>query len=213
MSITLKEAFRYQNFLDNILGQAENYLRCSDNYMIVTEEHLRSKAVANAEDQTTDNKSDREISVAPDTLVDFVISVLTEKEKLTNAINKAKTQHCNDFDVFIEVNKARRGVVDVLKRMSRTKGKESMTRGSAYTMNAEGNQVQYFYDIKKTSAVDFDRRKVKDLVCKLSSDADRASATIDYWQTSVPVDFTPLYDLNDTFEELAEQHNNTAIAS
>ena len=213
MSITLKEAFRYQNFLDNILGQAENYLRCSDNYMIVTEEHLRSKAVANAEDQVTDNKVDREISVAPDILVDFVVSVLTEKEKLTNAINKAKTQHCNDFDVFIEVNKARRGVVETLKRMSRTKGKETIIRGSAYTMNAEGNQIQYFYDIKKTSVVDFDRRKVKSLVNKLSADADRASATIDYWQTSVPVDFSPLYDLNDTFEELAEQYNSTAIAS
>ena len=213
MSITLKEAFRYQNFLDNILGQAENYLRCSDNYMIVTEEHLRSKAVATAEDQTTNNKADREISVKPDVLVDFIISVLTEKEMLTNAINKAKTQHCNDFDAFIEINKARRGVVDVLKRMSRTKGKESMTRGSAFTMNAEGNQVQYYYDIKKTTSIDFDRPMVKGLISRLAVDADRASATIDYWQTSVPVDYEPKYDINDTFEELAEQHNNTAIAS
>lgn len=212
MSMTLKESFRYQNYLETILVQAENYLRSTDNFMVVTEEHLRSKAVATAEDENTDNLSSRVISATPDVLVDFIINVLAEKDALTKAISEAKIQHCKDIDAFVEINKARRGVVDVLKHMARTKGKESMSKGCAYTINAEGNQVNYYYDIKRTSKIDFNRAKVKSLISQLSTDADRASASIDYWQTSVPVNFDPKFDLNDTFEELAEAYSLT-IAS
>lgn len=209
MSMTLKESFRYQNFLDTILGQAENYLRMTENYMVVTEEHLRNKVIPAAENDTFDNLADREIQVKPDVLVDFVITILTEKEALTKAINVAKTQHCNELDALVEINKSRRGVVETLKRMSRSKGKESMCKGNAYTFNAEGNQTQYYYDIKRTSKIDFDRPKLKRLISLLANESDRASATIDYWQTSVPVDFTPQFDLNDTFEELAEAYSLT----
>lgn len=212
MSMTLKESFRYQNYLETILAQAENYLRSTDNFMVVTEEHLRSKAVATAEDENTDNLSSRVISATPDVLVDFIINVLAEKDALTKAISEAKVQHCKDIDAFVEINKARRSVVDVLKHMARTKGKESMSKGCAYTINAEGNQVNYYYDIKRTSKIDFNRTKVKSLISQLSTDADRASASIDYWQTSVPVNFDPKFDLNDTFEELAEAYSLT-IAS
>ena len=209
MSMTLKESFRYQNFLDTILGQAENYLRMTENYMIVTEEHLRNKVIPAAENDTFDNLADREIQVKPDVLVDFVITVLTEKEALTKAINIAKAQHCNELDALVEVNKFRRGVIETLKRMSRSKGKESTLKGNAYTFNAEGNQTQYYYDIKRTSKIDFDRPKLKRLISLLATESDRTSATIDYWQTSVPVDFTPQFDLNDTFEELAEAYSLT----
>ena len=212
MSMTLKESFRYQNFLDTILCQAENYLRMTENYMVVTEEHLRNKVIPAAENDTFDNLADREIQVKPDVLVDFVITVLTEKEALTKAINIAKTQHCNELDALVEVNKFRRGVIETLKRMSRSKGKEATLKGNAYTFNAEGNQTQYYYDIKRTSKIDFDRPKLKRLISLLATESDRASATIDYWQTSVPVDFTPQFDLNDTFEELAEVYSLTIVS-
>ena len=212
MSMTLKESFRYQNFLDTILGQAENYLRMTENYMVVTEEHLRNKVIPAAENDTFDNLADREIQVKPNVLVDFVIAVLTEKEALTKAINVAKTQHCNELDALVEINKSRRGVVETLKRMSRSKGKESTLKGNAYTFNAEGNQTQYYYDIKRTSKIDFDHLKLKRLISLLATECDKVFATIDYWQTSVPVDFTPQFDLNDTFEELTEAYSLT-IAS
>lgn len=209
MSMTLKESFRYQNFLDTILGQAENYLRMTENYMVVVEEHLRNKVIPTAENDVFDNLADREIKVKPDVLVDFIIAVLTEKETLTKAISVAKSQHCNELDALVEINKSRRGVVETLKRMSRSKGKESTLKGNAYTFNAEGNQTQYYYDIKRTSKIDFDRPKLKRLISLLATESDRASATIDYWQTSVPVDFIPQFDLNDTFEELAEAYSLT----
>ena len=209
MSMTLKESFRYQNFLDDILSQTENYLRITDNYMVVTEEHLRNKVIATAENEISDNLANREIAVKPDVLVDFLISVLTEEEALTKAINAAKTQHCNDLNALTEINKSRRIVISTLKRMSQCKDKESTLKGSAYTFNAEGNQIPYVYDIKRSSKVDFNRAKVKSLISELSAESDRASATLDYWLTSVPVDFHPQFDMNDTFEELAEEYSLT----
>ena len=213
MSMILKEAFRYQNFLDSLLGAAELYLREENNFMIVTDEHLRSKAVASAEDETKDNLADRELSVKPDVVIDFIMRVYAEKEMLSRAINSAKRQHCDEMDMKMSLNRTRQGIVETLKRMARCKGREIISRGSAYTMNSEGNQVEYRYDIKRTTKIDFDRFKIKKIISKLSAESDKVSTTIDYWLSSVPVDYTPVFDLNDTFEELVENYGNMSAAS
>lgn len=204
MSITLKDAFRYQNYLDSILNEAKNYLYSSGNYMVITETHLRSKAVASAEDEVKDNLADRPMHVKPDTLIAFIMEVYSEKEMLSKAITAAKTKHCANMDMMMAMNKTRQSIVESMKRMVRTKGRESVSRGSAYTLNAEGNQTQYFYDIKQTSVIDFNRANLKKLISELSAESDEVSTTIDCWLTSVPVDYSPVYDLNDTLEELVE---------
>jgi len=209
MSITLKEAFRYQNFFDRLIGEAMNYLRSSGNFMVITETHLRSKAIASAEDEVKDNLSDRTIDVSPDILVAFIMKVYSEKEMLAKAINNAKNLHCSEMDMMMSMNRTRQNIVEVLKRMVRTKGRESVTRGSAYTLNSEGNQVQYYYDIKQTSVIDFDRVHLKKLISDMAAESDRVSATLDYWLTSVPVDYSPAFDLNDTLEELVEDYKLT----
>lgn len=213
MSMTLKEAFRYQNFLDSLLGAAEYYLRDENNFMVITDEHLRSKAVASAEDEVKDNLADRQLSVKPDVVVDFIMHIYGEKEMLSKAINLAKRQHCEEMDMRMSLNKTRQGIVESLKRMARCKGRETISRGSAYTMNSEGNQVEYRYDIKRTTKIDFDRFAVKKIISKLSAESDKVSTTIDYWLSSVPVDYAPVFDLNDTFEELVENYGNMSAAS
>jgi len=207
--VTLKEAFRYQNFLDSLLGGVENYLRQIDNYMVITETHLRSKAVSSVEDETKDNLADREMNVRPDTIVAFMMSVYHEKEMLAKAIDRAKAQHCSEMDMKMAMNKTRQAIVDSLKRMVRAKGRETVSRGSAYTFNSEGNQVQYYYDIKRVSKIDFDRFQLKKLISELSAECDKVSITIDYWLTSVPVDYAPAFDINDTLEELVEHFELT----
>lgn len=211
--LTLKEAFRYQNFLDSLLGAAEYYLREENNFMVITDEHLRSKAVASAEDEVKDNLADRQLSVKPDTVIDFMMRVYAEKEMLSKAINSAKRQHCEEMDMRMSLNKTRQVIVESLKRMARCKGRETISRGSAFTMNSEGNQVEYRYDIKRTTKIDFDRFAVKKIISKLSAESDKVSTTIDYWLSSVPVDYTPVFDLNDTFEELVENYGSMSAAS
>lgn len=209
MPIILKEAFRYQNFLDHLIGEAECYLRVTNNYMVVTEEHLRSKAIASAEDETTTNIADRPMAIKPDTVVSFLIKVYQEKEILSEAINNAKIQHCNKMDMQIALNKTRQGIVDSLKRMVRCKGNESIKKGCGYAINAEGNQIQYYYDVKQTSKIDFDKFAVKKIIQKLSAESDKVSTTADYWLSSIPVDYSPVFDINDSFEELVESYEVT----
>ena len=213
MSMILKEAFRYQNFLDSLLGAAECYLREENNFMIISDEHLRSKAVASAEDEVKDNLADRQLSVKPDVVIDFMMRVYSEKEMLSKAINSAKRQHCEEMDMKMSLNKTRQGIVESLKRMAKYKGRETILRGSAYALNSEGNQMEYRYDIKRTSKIDFDRFAVKKIILKLSAESDKVSTTIDYWLSSVPVDYAPVFDLNDTFEELVENYGSMSAAS
>ena len=209
MAIVLKEAFRHQNFLDRLMGNVECYLSNSVNVMVNTEIHLRSKTLANAVDETKDNKADRTLQVPPDAVIMFLERVYSEKEKLSTAINNAKVQHCVELDKSIAVNKTRQRTIGILKRLATLKNKESLLKQSDYCFNNEGNQVLYYYDVEKTSKIDFDMAKVKKLISGLSADSDFTSNTIDYWLSSVPVDYTPFFDINSSFEELVEEFANT----
>ena len=213
MAIVLKEAFRHQNFLDRILNDTECYLGNTMNVMSDTERHLRSKVQPDIADVVKESKDDRALSVSPDEVIMFMETVLSEKEKLTTAINNAKVQHCSDLDKSIATNKARQRVVNTLKRLAALRNKNTVSKGFDYCFNNEGNQVQYYYDIEKESKIDFDMARVKKLISGLSADSDSTSNTIDYWLSSVPVDYIPFFDINSSFEELVEEFTNMDMAS
>lgn len=213
MAIVLKEAFRHQNFLDRILNDTECYLGNTMNVMSDTERHLRSKVQPDIADVVKESKDDRALSVSPDEVIMFMETVLSEKEKLTTAINNAKVQHCSDLDKSIATNKARQRVVNTLKRLAALRNKNTVSKGFDYCFNNEGNQVQYYYDIEKESKIDFDMARVKKLISGLSADSDSTSNTIDYWLSSVPVDYIPFFDINSSFEELVEEFANMDMAS
>ncbi len=213
MAIVLKEAFRHQNFLDRILNDTECYLGNTMNVMSDTERHLRSKVQPDIADVVKESKDDRALSVSPDEVIMFMETVLSEKEKLTTAINNAKVQHCSDLDKSIATNKARQRVVNTLKRLTALRNKNTVSKGFDYCFNNEGNQVQYYYDIEKESKIDFDMARVKKLISGLSADSDSTSNTIDYWLSSVPVDYIPFFDINSSFEELVEEFANMDMAS
>lgn len=209
MAIVLKEAFRHQNFLDRILNATEYYLGNTMNVMADTEKHLRSKVQPDIPDVIKESKDDRALPVPPDSVIMFMETVLSEKEKLTTAINNAKVQHCSDLDKSIATNKTRQRAVNTLKRLAALRNKNTVSKGFDYCFNNEGNQVQYYYDIEKESKIDFDMARVKKLISNLSADSDSISNTIDYWLSSVPVDYTPFFDINSSFEELVEEFANT----
>lgn len=205
MAIVLKEAFRYQNFYDTLIGQAESYLRQTGNYTVTEREHLRSKANPDAKDEITDSRSERELGVQADTVVRFLVKVYEEKAALSSAIAKAKVQYCSEYDSTISTNKVRCIVIDSLRRMLAFKEKTRKSKDVDYTFNAEGNQVSYSYDVNESVKIDFDRGNAKKLVRKLSAERDAASNQVDLWVAAVEVDYSPMFDLSDTFGELVEE--------
>lgn len=211
--MVLKEAFEYQNYLNALLASAEYYLSDENNFMVITDEHLRSKSVASAEDMTDNNLSSRQLSVSPNTVINFIMTVYSEKRKLAKAIDSAKCMYCESMDRNMSLNKTRQQIMKCFKNMLRYKGRESITCGSAYTMNADGNQIEYRYDIKRTSRIDFERANLKKIISELSDESSKASITIDNCMSSVVVDHNPLFDLNDTFEELVENYGDDMSAA
>lgn len=200
--MNLKESYRYANYLDNLLDTAYTYLR--DRRFITTtkQEHLRSKANSEAENEIIEVQKPYDVDFTPNNIVDFVVKVIDEKEKLSSVIAKAKVETEINIDNAIAMNKKKQSFISVLKGMANIKASEKQTSGSDYKFNAEGNQVKYFYNITETTTIDYDRNSVRALAKKFLKETDEISAKLDAIEINTVLNFEPTFDINSTFEEV-----------
>lgn len=201
----LKEAFRYQNFINRLISQTMSYLSYDKNVTRITQEHMRKKVNLDAENETVDMTTMRQFTYEVNDLIRFLEKCMEEREKLTAAISAAKSGCDVDIDAEIANNKTRQGVVSTLTRMAAIKPNEKMTRATDYKFNAEGNQVPYTYEVKEVSTIDFDRNQVKAIAKEMAAKCDEVSADIDKIMVELAVDYTPWYSINDSYEDVVEQ--------
>lgn len=199
--MNLKEAFRYQNYLEKMFQNAGIFLHSKANITKVQQEHMRSKANPDASDETIDASVERVVDCSPDMVVNYLLAVLREKHDLSIAVNNAKRSIDFDMDAEVTVNKFRQSAKATLDDMCRVKPSERITKGSDFKFNAEGNQVSYYYDVKETTSIDFNRDVVRSLVKELAAESDRVSAEADRCIIETEVDFRPSFDLADSFED------------
>ena len=200
--MNLKESYRYANYLDELLSTAYTYLRNKGFVTTTVEEHLRSKSNPDVEDETIEVQKPFDVEFTPNDVIDFVVKVITEKEKLSAAIAKAKNTTDVNIDNAIAMNKKKQGFVSVLNGIADIKPSETITTGNDYKFNNEGNQVKYFYNIKKITTIDYNRVDVKKLIKKYLKESDEISAKLDLIEITTQVDFVPAWDVNEKFEEL-----------
>lgn len=201
----LKEAFRYQNYLNGLISTTTNYLGSVQYTTKTVQEHLRKKANPDAENETIELSAERALAYTANQMVDFLQHLIDEKQKLTKAISEAKKGCSIDIDAEVANNRIRQNVAATLSRMGNMKPSERMTRAYAYKFNAEGNQVQYAYEVKEVTTIDFNRNKVKGISKKLIQCADESSTAIDKVMVELVVDYAPNYSVNDFFEDAIEQ--------
>ena len=79
--------------------------------------------------------------------------VLEEKDSLSKAISKSKSDASIDIDAATSSNKDRQAFIRRLRYISDMKSYEKVSEGSGYKLNNEGNQVSYVYDIKSEPSV------------------------------------------------------------
>lgn len=206
----LKEAFRYQNFLSRMVDRTTMCLGNRNYITKTTQEHMRKKVNADAEDETIEVSVDRPFECTNNQLVSFLKHLMEEKEKLTAAISAAKRTSAIDIDAELANNRTRQKVAFVLAEMSKVRATENIIRGTAFKFNGEGNQVPYSYDIKQVTTIDFDRNKVRDASRGLIAKADEVSTEVDKVMVELSVDYTPEYSVNDSFEEVVEQFVSNA---
>lgn len=199
----LKEAFRYQNFLEDLFDCVVNYLTFDPNTTATSQEHMRKKANPEAEDEivnTTQHKYDYDNNL----LIHFLLDLIDERSKLTSAIAQAKAKAPRHMDAEILINKMRQSAANCFTRMAKLKPTESIIKGTGFKFNADGNQVPYTYDIKVVQSIDFDRNMVRNLAQKLLRESDEVSSAIDAQVVNTDIPFTPKYFVSGTLEDAVE---------
>lgn len=198
--MNLKESFRYQNFLDMMMRAASASIQQRDHCLKVTKTHLRSKANPDASDVT--ETVEGEVFFANDDVVAFMAWLVKEREKLTTAIGAAKASIGFDIDAAIETNKFRQTVNGSIKNMLRYTPTKRVEQGRDYKFNVEGNQTPYIYEIEVVSEEAYDKTGAKTLMRKMISKADEVSAAIDAAMINTKVDYEPVFDVNETFDDV-----------
>ena len=200
--MNLKESYRYANYLDGLLSTAYTYLRNKGFVTTTVEEHLRKQSNPDVENETIEVQKPFDVEFSPNDVIDFVVKVIEEKEKLSEAIAEAKSTTEINIDNAIAMNKKKHGFVSVLNGIADIKPSETKTTSKSYKFDINGEQKPYVYDVNRKTSIDFDRTDVRNLIKKYLKETDEISAKLDLIEITTQVDFVPKWDINEKFEEL-----------
>jgi hypothetical protein len=206
--MNLKEAFRYQNKIQNLMSEAEAILAQERNVTKVENTTLRHKVNPDAEDETTVEMPSTEYAEQITDIAVFLMFLLGERERLSTAIRAAKQEMDIDFDGEASLNAKRQEISRIFRRMAEIRCSENLhpNAGVGYKFNAEGNQVSYRCDLKKVTTINFDRNKVRAYASGLSKKADQISAELDKRLVNTMVSYEAAFDVNDSFAEVLQWH-------
>lgn len=205
--MNLKEAFRYQNKLSDLIRSAQGYLSNSDYITTVKEIHLRSKVDPQAADEIQYDCFALDQHLPPaEVMIQFLLQTIAVKSQLTNAIDAAKKQQTFDLDGASALNVQRQEAAKTLRYLTNLRSSEELipNGGTGYRFNQEGNQVSYCCDLKRVTTINYDRLAVRKAAAHLSQAADEISAQIDRCLIDTPVDFEAPFDVNAAFSEILE---------
>lgn len=204
--MNLKEAFRFQNKLQDLMEEAKDILSADKNVTKVENTHLRHKVNPDAEDETIVEMPATEYADQITEVAVFLMYLLGEREKLSQAIRAAKREAPIDFDGEVSLNTKRQRIAEIFRHMAEIRCSENTYSGAGtgYKFNAEGNQVSYRCDLKKVTSINFDRNKIRAFATSLSKKADQTSAELDKSMVNTDVAYEVPFDVNDTFAEVLQ---------
>ena len=206
--MNLKEAFRFQNKLQSMMGEAESILGSTANITKVQNTYLRKKVMPEAENETTIDAPATEYSEQITLVAEFLLHLLSEREKLSVAIFQAKAglNLPAGLDGEVSLNSKRQEVAGLFRRMAGLRSSEVLISngGTGYRFNNEGNQVSYRCDVKRVTTINFDRNKIRKMCGDLSKKSGEVSAALDSVLVNTQVEYTVPFDVNDTFAEAFE---------
>ena len=198
----LKEAFRYQNYLSLLLSQAMNYLSCESYITTTIQSHNRTKVNPDAQDEKITIQKPYNVIFEPNDLIDFVVKVIEEKEKLSNAIAESKRTLEFDIDAAMSINKMKQEFIQTLRRMAVIKSTELEKEGTSYKFNNDGDQVSYRYPVKEVKTIDYDRNTVKSLISKFKKETDKISTERDRIDIMIEVNYDPIWEVDTPLEDI-----------
>lgn len=198
--MNLKEAFRYQSFLEKMMSDACNSIANREHAITVTKTHNKSKANPDAVDfiETVETAA----FYPNNDVIRFMLWLIREREKLTNAIGFAKSDIGFNIDAAVETNKFRQTANKAVKCMLSYPASKSIEQGRDFKFNAEGNQMPYYYEIEVVKSGAYDKDAAKAFMRSVIMEADKVSAEIDSAMINADVNYEPRFDVNETFDDV-----------
>ena len=202
--MNLKDAFRVQNKLQFVMTQAMDILEEQRNILKVKTTHLRSKVMGEAQDVVVEENAPSEYAGHANEIADFLMAMMKEREKLSQAIHQAKGKLTLDMDSQMGLNRQRQALARVFRNMTTLRNSEKTIAGggSGYRFNGDGNQVTYHCDARQVITIDFDRNKIRALAAFLGKTSVEFSIEMDKCLVNTEVDYVPPFDLNDSFDAI-----------
>ena len=208
--MNLKQSFQFQNKLQSLMWSVQGILNNDDNVTETKAVHLRSKAVDGEEDNAVIETPPSGYAEDVNELADFLLYLMEEREKLSDAIQKAKRSIAFDLDSEVGLNKARQSIASTFRHMTSLRNSETLESGGGigYRFNAEGNQVPYKCDVRRVTTINFNRDTIRKYAGEVGQRADEVSNLIDVAMVSTDVDYAPPFHVNDTFAEIFEAYTS-----
>ena len=204
--MNMKDAFRFQNKLKNLMCEATSILQDRRNIVKVKTTHLRSKVMSDALDAVVEETAPSEYAGHANEVAAFIMLLMEEREKLTVAICRAKAglDLPAGLDGQVSLNARRQDIARLLRHMAGLRSSEVVipNGGTGYCFNNEGNQVSYRCDVKRVTTIHFDRNKIRGMATALSKKADEISMSLDKCLVNTEVSYEPPFDMNDSFEDI-----------
>lgn len=213
---SLKECARYANFVERMIGEMQSVIRgkITANVFETTELHKKSSANKDFLDETLTTEYENVYDLTVEQASNLVLKLLNEKLALSNAINNGKkfmeieiNGVKTGIDTALEYTKAIRNVSSNfyghLILMKDTKKRE-MTNG--FMINVEGNQVGFRYEVEKETKIKFDKSLINSQNKFLKALSDEVSIKVDEMMSADKIEFTPIFNYLDTFEEFLENN-------
>lgn len=202
--MNLKEAFRFQNKLQELIEDAQRHLGNDQNVLKVKTTYLRSKAMEGAADEVIEENLASQFAGRANDLMSFLLYLLEQKELLATAIHEVKKELPIDMDSETTLNAQRQRIAQTFGYLVNLRSSEKTIPGggTGYRFNVEGNQVTYRCDVRKVTTIDFDRNVARKHLSALNKKSDAVSAEIDRCIVNFTVNYDVPFDVNDTFEEI-----------
>lgn len=197
--MNLKDAFKYQTKLHDIVAELDSYLRTVS---VRTELHKKSASLPSATDEVVDISVERRFDCETDNIIKAICAITNERIMLNRAIYKAKHDLTILYDIDIDCLTVNNKMLHDLQRLLHTLYNKRDTTykhtGNACTLSSDGNSsITYTYPIEGTIVYDYNKDDVKMAYKHLIVQTDCNSDLIASKILSTELDFTPNFDYND----------------
>ena len=200
--MVLKEAYRYMNHLTSLINEAERYL-CETSFTTTKKErHKKNAVIVSEREEIIEDANPYDASFSVEDVINFIVEAINQKSLLSHAITEAKKNTVIDVNDSVSINKVTQEFISILKMLGNKKPSERTVKQTGYTFNSDGNQVPYKYDVDEVITINYDRTGVKKLAKKLAAECDTVSTKLDAIEIGTVVDYSPIWDLADSLEDI-----------